>query len=38
MAALFIKLADTIKAAKENPEEYYSKYSYLQKEINSSIV
>lgn len=38
LAALFIKLADTIKAAKENPEEYYSKYSYLQKEINSSIV
>ncbi len=38
LAALFIQLGDTIKAAKENPEEYYSKYSYLQKEINSTIV
>lgn len=38
LAELFIKLGDTIRAAKENPEEYYSKYSYLQKEINSSIV
>ena len=38
LAALFVQLGDTIKAAKENPEEYYSKYSYLQKEINSTIV
>ena len=37
LAALFVKLQDTIKAAKENPEEYYEKYSYLQKEIHSSI-
>ena len=38
LAALFVKLGDTIKAAKENPEEYYEKYSYLHKEINSTIV
>ena len=38
LAELFISLGDTIRAAKENPEEYYKKYSYLQKEINSHIV
>lgn len=38
LAELFVNLGDTIKAAKENPEEYYEKYSYLHKEINSTIV
>lgn len=38
LAQIFIKLGDTIKAAKENPEEYYAKYSKLQKEIHTSIV
>lgn len=34
LAELFIKCQDEIKAAKEDPEVYYPKYSYLQKEIN----
>ena len=29
----FIAIQDIIKAAKENPEEYYLKYSTLYKEI-----
>ena len=33
LAELFIKCADEIKAAKEDPETYYPKYSYLQKQI-----
>lgn len=37
MAQKFIEISDLISAAKENPEEYYAKYSYLQKEINSVI-
>lgn len=37
MAEKFIEISDLISAAKENPEEYYAKYSYLQKEINSVI-
>lgn len=38
LANKFIELEDVIRAAKENPEEYYSKYSYLQKESNLRIV
>lgn len=38
LAGKFIELEETIKAAKENPEEYYSKYSFLQKESNLKIV
>lgn len=33
LAELFIKCSDEIKAAKEDPETYYPKYSYLQKLI-----
>ena len=33
LAELFIKCSDEIKAAKEDPETYYPKYSYLQKQI-----
>lgn len=33
LADLFIKCSDEIKAAKEDPETYYPKYSYLQKQI-----
>ena len=35
LAELFVKLSDKIKAAQQNPEEYYNKYSYLQKYIDS---
>lgn len=38
LAAKFVELEAIIKDAKEKPEEYYSKYSYLQKESNLSIV
>ncbi len=38
LAYKFIELEHTIKAAKESPEEYYSKYSFLQKESNLKIV
>lgn len=38
LAQKFIELEATIKAAKENPESYYEKYSYLQKESNLRIV
>lgn len=38
LAKKFIELEKTIEDAKTNPEEYYSKYSYLQKEINSYIL
>ncbi len=37
-AEKFVELEATIKAAKENPEDYYYKYSYLQKESNLKIV
>ncbi len=33
LADLFIKCSDEIKAAKEDPDTYYPKYSYLQKII-----
>ena len=33
LADLFVKCSDEIKAAKEDPETYYPKYSYLQKQI-----
>lgn len=38
LAAKFIDIQETIKAAKEKPEEYYSKFSYLQKESNLKII
>lgn len=38
LASLFIKLSDEMKNAKENPEQMYEKYSFLQKEIDSRIV
>ena len=38
LAKKFIELEKIIEDAKTNPEEYYSKYSYLQKEINSYIL
>ena len=38
LATKFIELEAIIKEAKENPEKYYSKYSYLQKESNLRIV
>lgn len=38
LAEKFIEFQDIIKAAKEHPEEYYSRYSYLQKESNLRIV
>ncbi len=34
LAQKFVEIQDIIKAAKENPEEYYMKYSTLYKEIN----
>jgi HD-GYP domain-containing protein (c-di-GMP phosphodiesterase class II) len=37
LADLFIKCEDEIRAAKEAPEIYYPKYSYLQKEINETL-
>ena len=36
LADLFIQNEEEIKAAKENPEAYYPKYSYLQKMINET--
>lgn len=36
LAQLFIDNQEEIKAAKENPEEYYDKYSYLLKIINQT--
>lgn len=36
LAELFVKLSDKIKAAQENPEEYYNHYSYLQKYIDTA--
>jgi len=37
LASVFVRIQDSIKAAQENPEQYYSQYSYLQKEINFGI-
>ena len=37
-AEKFVELESLILSAKENPEEYYYKYSYLQKESNLRIV
>ncbi len=37
LAAIFVRLSDLIGAAKENPELYYPKYSFLRKEIGSHI-
>lgn len=34
LAQKFVEIQDIIKAAKNNPEEYYTKYSTLYKEIN----
>lgn len=36
LAELFIKCQDEIRAAKDDPETYYPKYSYLQKEIGKT--
>lgn len=36
LAELFVGCSDELKAAKENPEDYYNKYSYLQKMINET--
>lgn len=36
LAQLFTECQDEIRKAKENPDEYYEKYSYLQKLINST--
>lgn len=36
LAQLFVDNQEEIKAAKENPDEYYAKYSYLQKIINQT--
>ena len=33
LAQKFVEIQDTIRAAKENPDEYYLKYSSLYKEI-----
>jgi len=38
LAYKFVELEHIIRAAKENPEEYYSKYSFLQKESNLKII
>ena len=37
LAEKFIGLKDTIESAKNSPEEYYNRYSYLKKEINFTI-
>ena len=36
LAKKFVEIQDIINAAKENPEEYYMKYSTLYKEINNN--
>lgn len=36
LAELFVSCSEELKAAKENPEDYYNKYSYLQKMINET--
>lgn len=36
LADLFISCAEELKAAKEDPETYYNKYSFLQKIINET--
>lgn len=35
LAELFIKISPEIEMIKENPEEYYEKYSYLNKNMNN---
>ncbi len=37
LAELFVKLEDKIKEAKDNPEFYYAKYSYLQQYIDTAL-
>ncbi|MDD3237926.1 MAG: HD domain-containing protein [Candidatus Gastranaerophilales bacterium] len=37
LAEMFVSLQDTIKAAKENPEEFYNKYSYLRKYLTDEV-
>lgn len=37
LAALFLEVQDEIAAAKDDPEAYYPKYSYLQKLINETV-
>ena len=36
LAEIFVAHEDEIKAAKENPEEYYAKLSFLQKYIHNA--
>ena len=36
-AALFIKIQDKILAAKNNPEEYYERYSYLKNDLGINL-
>ena len=36
LAELFISCSDEVRAAKEDPDTYYPKYSYLQKMINET--
>lgn len=38
LAELFVRLSDTIDAARKNPEEYYQKYSFLVKNIDFNII
>lgn len=37
LAELFVSLSDKLEAAKENPEYYYNKYSYLQQYIDTAL-
>ena len=37
LASLFLECAEEIRAAKDDEETYYAKYSYLQKEINEKL-
>lgn len=37
LAEIFVNLSDTLKAAKENPEFYYNKYSYLQQYLETQL-
>lgn len=38
LAEMFVSLASTIDEARKNPEEYYSKYSLLNKNINFKLI
>jgi len=36
-AALFVQIQDKILAAKNNPEEYYERYSYLKNNLGINL-